>query len=133
MSLAVSLMPIEIIQVNHVNVTVPAALESAAKHFYGVVLGLHEIPKPEGTRQNMGAWFDLGSSMQLHLSIEDGVANEMSDRHVCYQVADIAAADRHFREAGGEIIAARRPVRGQSRFFVRDPGGNMLEITQRTE
>lgn len=122
-------MPIDIIQVNHVNVTVPAALESAAKHFYGVVLGLQEIPKPEGTRQNMGAWYDLGG-MQLHLSLEDGVANELSDRHVCYQVADIAAAELNFREAGVEIIADGRPVHGQSRFFVRDPGGNMLEITQ---
>ena len=123
-------MAIEIIQVNHVNVTVPAALEAAAKHFYGVVLGLREIPKPEGTRQNMGAWFELGS-MQLHLSIEDGVANEMSDAHVCYQVTDIAAAEQHFRQAEVEIIGDGRPIRGQSRFFVRDPGGNLLEITQR--
>jgi catechol 2,3-dioxygenase-like lactoylglutathione lyase family enzyme len=122
-------MAIEIIQVNHVNVTVPAALESEAKHFYGIVLGLPQIPKPEGTRQNMGAWFELGS-MQLHLSTEDGVANEVSDAHVCYQVADITAADLHFRQAGVEIIADGRPVRGQSRFFVRDPGGNLLEITQ---
>jgi catechol 2,3-dioxygenase-like lactoylglutathione lyase family enzyme len=122
-------MSIEIIQVNHVNVTVPAELESAAKHFYEIVLGLPQIPKPEGTRQNMGAWFELGS-MQLHLSIEDGVANEKSDAHVCYQVADIVAADLHFRQAGIEIIDGR-PVRGQSRFFVRDPGGNLLEITQK--
>jgi catechol 2,3-dioxygenase-like lactoylglutathione lyase family enzyme len=123
-------MAIEIIQVNHVNVTVPAALESAAKHFYGVVLGLPEIPKPEGTRQNMGAWYDLGNA-QLHLSVEDNVSNEASNRHVCYQVSDVAAADLHFREAGIEIIADGRRVRGQARFFVRDPGGNLLEITQR--
>ncbi len=122
-------MALEIIQVNHVNVTVPASLESAAKNFYGVVLGLPQIPKPEGSRQNMGAWFDLGR-VQLHLSVEDGVANEASDRHVCYQVSDIAAAELHFREAGIEIIPDGRPVRGQSRFFVRDPGGNLLEITQ---
>ena len=121
-----------IIQVNHVNVTVPAALESAAKHFYGVVLGLPEIPKPEGTRQNMGAWFDLGNA-QLHLSVEDNVTNEVSDRHVCYQVFDITAADLHFRQAGIEIIADGRPVRGEARFFVRDPGGNLLEITQKKE
>jgi catechol 2,3-dioxygenase-like lactoylglutathione lyase family enzyme len=123
-------MTIGILQVNHVNVTVPAALESAAKHFYGVVLGLREIPKPEGTRQNMGAWFDLGNA-QLHLSVEDKVTNEVSDRHVCYQVSDIVAADLHFREAGIDVIADGRPVRGQSRFFVRDPGGNLLEITQK--
>ena len=123
-------MSIDIIQVNHVNVTVPAALETAAKNFYEVVLGLVQIPKPEGTRQNMGAWYQLGS-VQLHLSVEDDVANEKSDRHVCYQVADIAAADLHFRNAGVEIIADGRPVRGQLRFFVRDPGGNLIEIVEK--
>jgi catechol 2,3-dioxygenase-like lactoylglutathione lyase family enzyme len=123
-------MTIGIIQVNHVNVTVPAALEDAAKHFYGVVLGLPQISKPEGTRQNMGAWFDLGNA-QLHLSIEESVSAETSDRHVCYQVGDLSAAELQFREAGIEIVADGRPVRGQSRFFVRDPGGNLLEITQR--
>src|SRR5882724_9642546 len=123
-------MSIDIIKVNHINVTVPAALESAAKQFYGEVLGRKEIQKPEGARQNMGAWFELGS-LQLHLPVEDDVANEKSDRHVCYQVADVAAADLHFRNAGIEIIADGRPVRGQSRFFVRDPGGNLIDIVQK--
>ena len=125
-------MTIGIIAVSHVNVTVPAALESAAKHFYESVLGLVQIPKPEGTRQNMGAWYQLGD-LQLHLSVEDDVQNEVSDRHVCYQVADIAVAALNFRNAGVEIIADGRPVRGQSRFFVRDPGGNLIEITQKTD
>ena len=125
-------MTIGIIGVSHVNVTVPAALESAAKHFYEGVLGLVQVPKPEGTRQNMGAWYQLGD-LQLHLSVEDDVQNEVSDRHVCYQVADIAVAALNFRNAGVEIIADGRPVRGQSRFFVRDPGGNLLEITQKTD
>lgn len=122
-------MSIGIIRVNHVNVTVPATQETAAKHFYNAVLGLEEIPKPEGTRQNIGAWYQL-NGVQLHLSIEDDAHNETSDRHVCYQVADIAVADREFRNAGVEIIPDPRPVAGQSRFFVRDPGGNLIEITQ---
>jgi catechol 2,3-dioxygenase-like lactoylglutathione lyase family enzyme len=125
-------MAIGIVGVSHVNVTVPADLEAAAKHFYQVVLGLAEIPKPQGTRQSMGAWYQLGG-LQLHLSIEDGVHNEVSDRHVCYQVADVATASREFRNAEVEIIPDPRPVPGQSRFFVRDPGGNLLEITQRLE
>jgi catechol 2,3-dioxygenase-like lactoylglutathione lyase family enzyme len=122
-------MGIGITKFSHVNVTVPAALETAAKRFYGVVLGLNEIPKPQGTRQNIGAWYQLGE-IQLHLSIEDGVQNEASDRHVCYQVFDIASAKREFRTAGIDIISDPRPVPGQSRFFVRDPGGNLIEITQ---
>jgi catechol 2,3-dioxygenase-like lactoylglutathione lyase family enzyme len=123
-------MSIDIIGVNHVNVTVPATLEAAAKHFYNVVLGLPQIPKPEGTRQSVGAWYDLGGT-QLHLSVEDGVNNEASDRHVCYQVSDIAAAALHFRQAGVEVLDDDARVRGQSRFFLRDPGGNLIEITQR--
>ncbi|HEV7746557.1 MAG TPA: VOC family protein [Pyrinomonadaceae bacterium] len=125
-------MGIGLIKFSHVNVTVPAALEAAAKHFYGTVIGLPEIPKPAGTRQGMGAWYELGV-MQLHLSVEEGVHNEQSDRHVCYQVSDAAAASREFRDAGIEIIPDPRPVAGQARFFLRDPGGNMIEVTQKTE
>jgi catechol 2,3-dioxygenase-like lactoylglutathione lyase family enzyme len=124
-------MAIGIIKFNHVNVTVPSALEAVAKRFYGDLLGLPEIPKPAGTRQGRGAWYELGE-MQLHLSLEDDARNETSDRHVCYQVRDIAAANLEFREAGIDVIPDPRPVSGQSRFFVRDPGGNLIEITQKT-
>lgn len=124
-------MGFQIIGVNHVNVTVPAALETAARHFYGVVLGLRQIPKPEGPRKDIGAWYELGR-IQLHLSIEDGVDNQASERHVCYQVADIAGAEVHFRNAGIELIVGPNPAGGSSRFFIRDPGGNFIEITEAT-
>jgi catechol 2,3-dioxygenase-like lactoylglutathione lyase family enzyme len=123
-------MSIGIIRLSHVNVTVPAALETAAKEFYGALLGLRQIAKPLGSRQSMGAWYELDGA-QIHLSLEDGVNNESSDRHICYQVEDIESAELKFREAGIELIPDSRPVAGQSRFFVRDPGGNMIEITQR--
>ena len=118
------------VEFNHVNVTVPAALEEAAKHFYAVVLGLKQIPKPEGPKQYRGAWYQLGSA-QLHLSLEDGVQNDASGRHVCYSVNDIEAAEPHFRDAGLEIIPDDKAVGPASRFFVRDPGGNLVEITER--
>lgn len=114
------------VELNHVNVTVPAALEEAAKHFYAVVLGLKQISKPEGPNQNRGAWYQLGSA-QLHLSLEDGVQNKASKRHVCYSVNDIGAAETHFRAAGLEII----PDHKASRFFLRDPGDNLIEIAER--
>lgn len=118
-----------ITRLHHVNVTVPSVLEDVTKHFYGTVLGLRQIPKPEGTRQNIGAWYDLGGS-QLHLSIEDNGQNAASERHVCYQVDDAAAVELHLRNSGIEIIPDERPVKGTSRFFLRDPGGNMIEISE---
>jgi catechol 2,3-dioxygenase-like lactoylglutathione lyase family enzyme len=114
---------------SHVNLTVPPEAEATAKEFYETVLGLKEIPKPLGTRQNLGAWYELGG-VQLHLSIEEKVTNAMSDRHVCYAVADIAVAERHIRDSGISIISDPRPIAGVKRFYVRDPGGNLIEITE---
>ena len=118
-----------ILALSHVNVTVPADVESAAKHFYQTVLGLKQIPKPAGPRQDIGAWYELGG-VQLHLSVEDLVDNAASDRHVCYVVSDIAEAEHHLRDAGTEIIPDPRPVAGTKRLYVRDPGGNLIEITE---
>ena len=124
-------MSIHITNVNHVNVTVTADLEDATKHFYKEVLGLQQIPKPAGPRQFIGAWYQVGDS-QIHLSIEDTPQNASSDRHVCYRVEDLNQAAAQFEAAGIEIIPdseapAGRPPR---RFFVRDPGSNLIEITK---
>jgi catechol 2,3-dioxygenase-like lactoylglutathione lyase family enzyme len=111
---------------HHVNITVPGEAEAAAKHFYRHVLGLEEIIKPDASRSR-GAWYQLGA-VQLHLSVED--AQPPSRRHVCYQVRDVEAAERHFRAAGVEILDDERPLPGVRRFFLRDPGGNRIEITE---
>jgi catechol 2,3-dioxygenase-like lactoylglutathione lyase family enzyme len=122
-------MQFRVVALSHVNVTVPAHLEAAAKTFYQTVLGLKEIPKPAGTRQNVGAWYELGG-VQLHLSVEEKVTNAASDRHVCYVVADLAVAERYMRDCGTQIIPDPRPIAGVKRFYVRDPGGNLIEITE---
>ena len=113
---------------HHVNVTVPPELEAAARNFYGAVLGLKQVPKPKTSRQS-GAWYEIGAN-QLHLSVETEDPGPRSSRHVCFAVADLKAAEASFRDAGVEIIPDSRPIEGTSRFYVRDPAGNMLEITQ---
>ena len=116
--------------IHHVNVTVPKSLEDAAKHFYGVVMGLEEVPKPESSRGRGGAWYQLGP-LQLHLSIEAPFGDDcISKRHVCYTVSNLAEAEEKFRSAGVEIVPDDQPTPGWSRFYVRDPGGNRLEIAQ---
>ena len=113
---------------HHVNVTVPTGLEAAAKEFYGSVLGLRQVPKPAAARQS-GAWYQIGAN-QLHLSVEDEENRPLSSRHVCFTVADLAEAETRFRNAGIEIIPDPRSAPGTQRFYVRDPGGNQLEIVQ---
>ena len=117
-------------QIHHVNVTVPKSLEDAAKNFYGVIMGLQEVPKPEGSRARGGAWYQMGP-LQLHVSIENSLGDGcISKRHVCYTVANLAEAEDRFRSAGVEILPDDQPTPGWARFYVRDPGGNRLEIAQ---
>jgi catechol 2,3-dioxygenase-like lactoylglutathione lyase family enzyme len=118
------------VAMHHVNVTVPKSLEGAAKYFYGVVMGLAELSKPEPSRARGGAWYQLGP-MQLHLSIEESSGeNCISKRHVCFTVSNLAEAEARFREAGVEIFPDDMAAIGWARFYVRDPGGNRLEIAQ---
>ncbi len=124
-------MTIGIVALDHVNVVVPKDLEDAAKHFYGSLLGLHEIPKPLELRANGGAWYQLGA-VQLHLSVKlDDAAVKRG--HVCYTVADVPLAEERLRASEVEIIPDDQPVAGQPRFYVRDPSGNLIEIAQQTK
>jgi catechol 2,3-dioxygenase-like lactoylglutathione lyase family enzyme len=117
-----------VIALPHVNVTVAPNLEEATKYFYGSVLGLKQIPKPATSRQS-GAWYQIGET-QLHLSIAEEPRDRLSSRHVCFSVSDLAEAEKRFRDAGVDIIPDPRPAPGSPRFYVRDPGGNQLEIVQ---
>src|SRR5258707_3310144 len=115
-------------QLHHVNVTVLPELEAATKEFYGSVLGLQQVPKPAAARQS-GAWYQIGAA-QLHLSVEDEPPDSPSSRHVCFMVDDLAATEESCHDARVDIIPDPRPVPGSPRFYVRDPGGNQLEIVQ---
>ena len=117
-----------VIALHHVNVTVPSDAEPAAKKFYGELLGLEQLPNPSGTRPS-GAWYQIGPN-QLHLSVQKEERGPLTTGHVCFTVSDLSSAENRFREAGVEIIPDPRPIEGTSRFYVRDPGGNMLEIVQ---
>jgi catechol 2,3-dioxygenase-like lactoylglutathione lyase family enzyme len=122
-------MAIGIIEINHVNVIVPKPLEDAAKHFYGSVLGLKEIPKPTELQARGGAWYQLGR-VQLHLSAKADAVSGQTKGHVCFTVAEVALAEQRLRDAGVEIVADDQPVAGKPRFYVLDPGGNLIELAQ---
>jgi catechol 2,3-dioxygenase-like lactoylglutathione lyase family enzyme len=118
-----------IISIHHVQVMVPAAREEEAKRFYAMTLGLEEIPKLTGTTRG-GAWYRVGAQ-EIHLSVEDAPEqNAASRRHVCYAVADLDVAEQHLRSHGVEIIPDPQPIDAWRRFYIRDPGGNRIEIAE---
>jgi catechol 2,3-dioxygenase-like lactoylglutathione lyase family enzyme len=92
------------------------------------VLGLKEIPKPEELRARGGAWFEVGA-LQFHIGVDPDPWPK-SKRHVCFLVADLAKA-RAAVAAHGVSVEEEGFAEGLSRFFIRDPAGNRLEIGQR--
>lgn len=124
-------MALTITSINHVQVTVPPRLEGQCKAFYGDLLGLREIEKPEPLRSRGGAWYEIGpktNPLQLHLSLEDGADGNTSKRHICYLVPDLGAAKAQFEASGIEITDEATEPNGLKRFFIRDPAGNKIEI-----
>jgi catechol 2,3-dioxygenase-like lactoylglutathione lyase family enzyme len=116
--------------IDHVQITVAPEDVEATLAFYEHVIGLRRIPK---SNSRTGGWFEL-AQFQLHVGAEPttGRATSLaSKRHVCFRVADLAAAERALREAGVELFADPDPAPGWNRFYVRDPGGNRVEIAQR--
>lgn len=114
--------------IDHVQITVPRALEAAALAFYREVLELTEIPKPAELRARGGAWFDLGN-LQFHIGV-DPEPSPRSKRHACFLVTDLAAA-KAATLANGVAIEGESVAGGLARFFIRDPAGNRIEIGQR--
>lgn len=110
---------------SHINVTLPKGSEDTARSFYGGLLGMAEIPKPEPLRIRGGVWFDAGG-LDLHLSVEEQRASEDAYRHFGLECADVDAL-RSRLEAAGVKTEDGRPASWR-RFFVRDPFGNRIEI-----
>lgn len=121
-------MALDITGIDHVQLTVPRALEAEALQFYRTVLGLREIEKPEELKARGGAWFQVGAT-QFHVGVDPDPWPK-SKRHVCFLVPDIAKA-RAAAVAKGAVIEEEGEAEGLKRFFVRDPAGNRIEIGQR--
>jgi catechol 2,3-dioxygenase-like lactoylglutathione lyase family enzyme len=115
----------EILELWHVNIEVSDLQRALA--FYRR-LGLKEIPRA-GTPEREGTWLRFGDGRELHLSV--GEPKKPNRSHFAIVVDDLREARQRCQESGATIETARE-IPGVSRFFVRDPDGNRIEIAQRT-
>ncbi len=126
--------------IDHLNVQVPPEKEEDAKQFYGGLLGLKPLKKPDSLGP-AGQHYCISENpyYELHLGVArnaEGQSNKSMRNHLGFQVADLAAAREKFAAADvriEEAEAAYSKERGfhQDRFFVFDPGGNRLEILEK--
>lgn len=112
-------------RLSHVNVTMPAGSEDSARSFYGKLLGLPEIPKPESLRARGGVWFDAGG-LDIHVSVEENRTGPDARRHLGLETADVEGLRVRLEKAGVKTEDGRPAP--WKRFFVNDPFGNRIEI-----
>jgi catechol 2,3-dioxygenase-like lactoylglutathione lyase family enzyme len=117
-----------IVGLDHVFITIPSRGEDDARRFYGGLLGLDEIAKPEGLSESPGVWFRAGEQ-ELHLGSDDG--HEATKRpHPGFRVESVAALEElaHRVEGVGFEVRWDERIEGRRRFYVRDPFGNRVEL-----
>ena len=95
--------------------------------FYGGVLGLRELPRPE--IRDDGAWFELGSGQQLHVTVLSE-PKVKSKRHFALEVSDFDEALRVLRATDVDIDGEprKRDYDGSDSLIIYDPDGHRIEI-----
>ena len=117
-------MNLQITALEHVSLNIADVAQ--ARKFYGEVLGLEEIERPENFTAP-GAWYRVGGVL-IHLTA-GAQAEPESSRHFCLWTEDIQQAAKTIAAAGFEVHWERKnKIPGVDRFFTCDPAGNRIEL-----
>jgi catechol 2,3-dioxygenase-like lactoylglutathione lyase family enzyme len=115
---------------DHVQIAAPPGCEPAARRFFGELLGLAELEKPEPLQSRGGCWFGLGER-QLHVGVEADFAPARK-AHVALRVEGAELDDLADRlGAAGSPITWDDSLPGERRFYSEDPCGSRIEFLSR--
>lgn len=114
-------------RIHHINLMVDDL--APAVEFYGSALGLAAVPTPD-----MGfpaQFFTINDLQEIHVNQLDDITPERA--HFCLRVDDFNAVFRRMRALGVIEITTwgkvRRLPSGVMQMFVRDPAGNLIELS----
>jgi catechol 2,3-dioxygenase-like lactoylglutathione lyase family enzyme len=119
----------QLTEIDHVQIAAPIGCEKDARNFFGGLLGLDEIEKPEALQSRGGCWFKVGSR-QLHIGVQKDF-RPATKAHPAFAVRNI---DEVFETLSGAGLACvwDDALGNVRRFYVDDPWGNRLEFTEPT-
>jgi catechol 2,3-dioxygenase-like lactoylglutathione lyase family enzyme len=131
--------------VDHMNVQVPPDREEEALAFYRDLIGFIPLQKPDSLGPR-GGHFCVSEDpwYELHVGVARGTSSSELDKdsplrnHLAFQVVDLLETRQKFEQSGIDVIEAQPAYSEtrnfyQERFFVRDPGGNLLEILEKRQ
>jgi catechol 2,3-dioxygenase-like lactoylglutathione lyase family enzyme len=112
---------------DHVQIAAPKGCEADARRFFGQLLGLPEVDKPEALRARGGVWFAVGEQ-QLHVGVEEPFSPSRK-AHIGFRIRP-----ERFDLLAARLGAAGAPVTWDGtlppdrRFYSEDPWGNRIEF-----
>ncbi|MGV3466709.1 MAG: glyoxalase [Heyndrickxia sp.] len=113
--------------IDHIQLAAPKGCEEQARHFFGDILGLTEIPKPENLRARGGCWFQCGKQ-EIHIGVEEDfkAAKKAHPGLVVSNIADLKKTLKLHQLTWKE----EPPIEGRERMHVTDPFGNRMEFIE---
>lgn len=118
------------LEIDHIQLAAPKGCEEDARTFYGKILGLTEIPKPENLAKRGGCWFQFGKQ-EIHIGVQEDFI-PAKKAHPGLIVKNLNELRAHLITFGIEI-KSEPPIAGRERFFVADPFGNRIEFLEFNE
>ena len=118
-----------VVRLDHVQLAMPAGLESDAVAFYEGVLGIPLVPKPDHLAVRGGCWFEDGD-LKVHLGV-DASFRPATKAHPAFIVDDVRSLAAAVA-AAGFAVNDDEPLEGFDRVYVTDPFGNRIELMQPT-
>lgn len=116
----------------HVQLAAPRGCEAEARRFFGELLGLREVEKPEALRGRGGVWFGLDDAQQVHIGVENAFRGARK-AHPAFEVdriAELEGVAGRLANAGSKV-EWDEALPGYRRFFTADPWGNRIELLAR--
>jgi catechol 2,3-dioxygenase-like lactoylglutathione lyase family enzyme len=99
-----------------------------AKEFYGQILGMTELPRPE--LPIPGAWYEC-NGVQVHLIGESAAMRGPGiGPHIALQVENLEEAKQELKARGIAFQELTPPpsMRANPVLFIHDPDGNVVEL-----
>ncbi|MEH7336795.1 VOC family protein [Neobacillus drentensis] len=114
-------------KIDHVQLAGPKGCEEAAREFFGEILGLAEVEKPEELKKRGGVWFEF-STFQIHIGVEEPFA-PAKKAHPAFVVENIEDLKARLQEKQVDFTSDDN-LPGASRIHVHDPFGNRMEFLE---
>jgi len=119
-----------IVEIEHIQLAMPAEKEDDARHFYVELLGMTEVAKPPNLALRGGCWFENGA-VKVHLGVQNAFIPAMK-AHPAFVVSDLEYMRNRLNRAGVDCNDDE-PLLGFIRTYINDPFGNRIELMERIE